>query len=214
VVAIAAGVAAASVTLFLLVAEGVARAGSLVSRDQAVLGWFIDHRTDAWIRVAKLISTIGSFTVLLILSAVVGLWLLSRGWRSVLPVAPAVALALGGLASTVAKAHYGRDRPPTELHATRVTLAAFPSGHATDAAAFFLSAAFVLALTVAPRRTIQALLVVGGLLCAGLVGLSRLVLGVHWLSDVVAGWALGTTVAIVMVVTLWYAATRTTTAGQ
>jgi undecaprenyl-diphosphatase len=213
-VATAVGAAFGSITVFFLLAEDVADGGRLVSRDQAVLGWFIDHRTDASISIAKLISTLGSFTVLLILAAVLGVWLLARGWRSVLPIAPAAALALGGLASTIAKSHYGRDRPPISVHAVTVTLAAFPSGHATDAAAFFLAAASVLALTIARRRSMQVLLLAGGLVCAGLVGLSRLVLGVHWLSDVVAGWALGTTIATVIVITLWYAATRTTTTSR
>ena len=102
-----------------------------------------------------------------------------------------------------------RDRPPVSLHATAVTVAAFPSGHATHAAAFRpLAASFTLALTIAHRPRTQALLVVAGLFFAALVGLSRLVLCVHWLSDVVAGWALGSAAAIAVVVTFWYLTTR------
>ena len=87
-------------------------------------------------------------------------------------------------------------------------IGAFPSGHATDAAACLLAGSFVLALTVAVRRRGQLLWLLAGLVGAGLVGLSRLILAVHWLSDVVAGWALGTAIAILVVVASWYWVTR------
>jgi undecaprenyl-diphosphatase len=207
-VAVAVAVGAASSVVFLAIAQELAGGGGLVAHDEAVLTWFVDHRTDAWISAARFVSTIGGFTSLLIVGVLVGVWLRTRGWRLVLAFAPVVALLLGSLASTTAKAHYGRDRPPVAVQATKVTLAAFPSGHATDAASFFLAVSFVLALTIAARRYVKVLLGVGGVALAGLVGLSRLVLGVHWLSDVVAGWALGTTVAIAVVLALWYVATR------
>jgi undecaprenyl-diphosphatase len=124
--------------------------------------------------------------------------------RARLAAAPLISLLLAGLAAAAAKALFGRDRPPLAVHATTVTLAAFPSGHATDAAAFFLGASFTLAITVARHRSSQVLLVGTGIVLAVLVGLSRLVLGVHWLSDVVAGWALGSAIAIAVVPTLWY----------
>jgi undecaprenyl-diphosphatase len=87
------------------------------------------------------------------------------------------------------------------VHATTVTLASFPSGHATNGAAFGLAAGLTLALTVAHHRWSKALWVATGLLFAALVGVSRLLLGVHWLSDVVAGWALGSSTALTVVVT-------------
>jgi undecaprenyl-diphosphatase len=105
----------------------------------------------------------------------------------------------------VMKALFGRERPPVTLHEVSVGLAAFPSAHATDAAAFFGAAALTLALAVARHRWVKALLLVGAAALAGLVGLSRLVLAVHWLSDVVAGWALGTAVATAVVMSAWFA---------
>ena len=200
---VAATLAAANLLLFILIAEDLVDGGGLISHDQAVLRWFVDHRTDRLINAAKLVSTIGSFVSLTILAVLIGIWLWRRGWQPGLAVAPLAALVLASLASTAAKALFNRDRPPVALHATTVTLAAFPSGHATDAAAFFVGASLTLAITTTRRRWIQALFVAAGLTLAALVGLSRLVLAVHWLSDVVAGWALGNAVAISVVVTAW-----------
>ncbi len=206
---VAAALVAANLALFALIAEDVLDGGGLISHDEAVLAWFVDHRTDQWITVAKRVSSIGAFVPLAIIGVLLGVWLWRRGSPVAFAAAPLVSLALAGLASTVAKSLFDRDRPPVTLHATTVTVAAFPSGHATNAAAFGLAASFTLALTIAHKRWTQALLVAAGLFFAALVGLSRLVLCVHWLSDVVAGWALGSAFAIAVVVTLWYLTART-----
>ena len=179
-----------------------------MARDDAVLDWFVDHRSAWTIDLARIISTIGSFLSLATLAVIVGLWVWRRGWSPILAVVPLASLIVASLTSTFAKSHYGRERPPVAVHATKVTLAAFPSGHSADSAAFFLAAAFVLALTVATRKWTKVALVAAGAIAAGLVGLSRLVLGVHWLSDVVAGWTLGTAVAVAFLTAAWWATTR------
>ena len=132
--------AAANVVVFVLIAEDVLNGGGLVSHDQAVLNWFVDNRTDGLIHAAKVVSTLGSFVSLTIMATLLGLWLWRRGWQAGLAAAPLVSLVLASLASTVAKSIFGRARPPMSVHAEHVSLKAFPSGHATDAAAFFLSA--------------------------------------------------------------------------
>jgi membrane-associated phospholipid phosphatase len=194
----------ANLVLFVLIAEDLLDGGALISHDEAVLAWFVDHRTEWTIRAAKVVSTLGGFVSLTVVGVLTAIWLWRRGCRAALAAAPLISLLLAGVAAAAAKALFGRDRPPIALHATTVTLAAFPSGHATDAAAFFLGASLALAITVARRRSSQVLLVGTGIVLAALVGLSRLVLGVHWLSDVVAGWALGSAIAIAVVLTLWY----------
>ena len=205
---VASALVAANLALFALIAQAVVDGDGLIAGDEAVLTWFVDHRTDRWISVAKLVSTIGAWVSLAIISVLLGVWLWRRGSHFALAAAPLVSLALAGLASTVTKSIFDRERPPVSLHATTVTVAAFPSGHATNAAAFGLAASLTLALTVAHRPRTQALLVAAGVFFAALVGVSRLVLCVHWLSDVVAGWTLGSAVAIAVVVTVWYLTTR------
>ena len=194
--AVAAALVAANLTVFVLIVEDLLEGAGLTSHDAAVLTWFVDHRTDRWIHVARFVSTLGTYVSLAIVSALIGIWLWRRGSHVLLAAAPLASLTLASLASTAAKSIFERDRPPVAVHATTVTLASFPSGHATNGAAFGLAAGLTLALTVA------------GLLFAALVGISRLVLAVHWLSDVVAGWALGSSVAIAVVVAAWYLATR------
>jgi undecaprenyl-diphosphatase len=205
---IAGTVVVASVLLFTLIAEDVVDGGGLISHDDAVLAWFIDHRTERLISAARFVSTIGGFASLLVVALVVGFGLWRRRVHVMLAIAPLLALLLASLASTLAKAAFDRNRPPVTVHATTVTLAAFPSGHATDAAAFFLAGSLTLSVTVVRHRWSQVLLIACGVVLATLVGLSRLVLAVHWLSDVIAGWALGTAIGLTVVVTLWYTSAR------
>jgi undecaprenyl-diphosphatase len=199
---------AANTLLFLLIAEDVLHGGGLISRDQAVLDWFVDQRTGALIAAARLVSTLGSFVSLFAIGVVMAFWLRRRGWDRRLAVAPLVALTFGGLTASLTKAVFDRPRPPAAAQVSSVSSAAFPSGHATDAAAFFVAVSFTVAITVTRRRWAQVAVFGLGSVMAALVGLSRLVLGVHWFSDVVAGWALGIAVALTVVVTLWYFTAR------
>jgi undecaprenyl-diphosphatase len=81
-----------------------------------------------------------------------------------------------------------RPRPPDPLvHASG---SAFPSGHAAYST-FYVWLAVTLALRLMPGITKRGLLIAAGVLAAALVGLTRVYLQVHWLSDVTSGWALG-----------------------
>jgi undecaprenyl-diphosphatase len=214
IVVVAVGLIAVCVGIFVLIAEDLLEGGGLVSHDESVLVWFVDHRTPTLIRAAKVVSAVGGFVGLAVAGVGLAIVLVVRGWRCFLVVAPLVALVLASLASTAAKSYFGRERPPTSVRATTVALDGFPSGHATDAAAFFLAAAFVVALMIAATRRSRVLVVATGALLAGLVGVSRLVLAVHWLSDVVAGWALGSAIAIAVVIALWALTQNPSTAAE
>lgn len=103
----------------------------------------------------------------------------------------ALGSALGGLlvASTL-KQVFSQSRPDIAFHATVASGYSFPSGHAMMSATVYLTLAALLA-RLAPRTRLRLYLVAAAALLAGLVGVSRVYLGVHWASDVIAGWAAG-----------------------
>jgi len=98
--------------------------------------------------------------------------------------------------SQATKAMYGRPRPDLVPHEAYVYSASFPSGHSTMSTAAFLTLAMLVA-SLEPRRRSKALAYgLAGLVVVG-VGFSRIYLGVHWPTDVLAGWCLGAMWALV-----------------
>lgn len=152
--------------------------------DRSITSWFVDHRASWLTTVARALSTIGSQKVLIPLVAVVAIVLVAR--RALRPALLLVVLWAGALELyTLAKHFVGRPRPPMHLWLTSVTSTAFPSGHATQSLSTYAALALVSAAVVsAPRRPALA---VAAVIAAG-VGWSRVYLGVHWATDVLAGW--------------------------
>lgn len=106
-----------------------------------------------------------------------------RRWRTglIMLIFPAIA----GATSSLFKELFARARPDIVPHLDHFGNLSFPSGHATNAAAILILAALL--IPARHRGAWLALAVIG----AGLVASSRVMLGVHWPSDVVAGFALG-----------------------
>jgi undecaprenyl-diphosphatase len=152
--------------------------------DRSVTSWFVDHRASWLTTVARALSTIGSQKVLIPLVAVVAIVLVVR--RALKPALLLVVLWAGALELYALAKHFvGRPRPPMHLWLTSVTSTAFPSGHATQSLSTYAALALVSAAVVsAPRRPALA---VAAVIAAG-VGWSRVYLGVHWATDVLAGW--------------------------
>jgi undecaprenyl-diphosphatase len=101
-----------------------------------------------------------------------------------------VATAGGGLLSTGMKQLFGRERPDLVPHLVAVTSSSFPSGHSLLAAILYLTLGALLARFAVRRRTKVYLLTVA-LLATFMIGSSRVYLGVHYPTDVLAGWCAG-----------------------
>jgi len=131
-------------------------------------------------------TALGEPTVLIGAGIVIALWLWSKGHRH-LPITLTVIVLVGRALSEAQKYWIARARPDLEPHLVVVKTSSFPSGHATSSMIFYLTLAF--ALTSGTRWRWPA--VAGALLLSLLIGISRVMLGVHWPSDVVGGWAFG-----------------------
>jgi undecaprenyl-diphosphatase len=102
-----------------------------------------------------------------------------------------IAVAGGTLLSEGLKEMFGRDRPPEVWRLVETASASFPSGHAMLSAVTYLTLGALLA-RILTRRRLKAYVLVVAFALAGMVGLTRIYLGAHWTTDVIAGWALGT----------------------
>jgi undecaprenyl-diphosphatase len=135
------------------------------------------------------VTALGGTTVLaLFLTIVVGYLALEHRYDAILLVV--VATAGGGLLGEGMKWWFARARPAIVPHLVNVGSASFPSGHSMLALVTYLTLGALLARFL-PRRRSRTYCVAVSLVLALLVGLSRVYLGVHYPTDVLAGWSAG-----------------------
>ena len=144
----------------------------------------------AWlVQVAIDVTALGGTGVLaIILLIVVGYLALEGRYDAIALIV--VATAGGGVLSGLLKWWFARKRPEIVPHLVNVGSASFPSGHSLLAVVTYLTLGAVLARFV-PRRRSRTYCIVVSLLLALLIGLSRVYLGVHYPTDVLAGWSAG-----------------------
>jgi undecaprenyl-diphosphatase len=158
--------------------------------DHPVVRYLTEHRT-AWLTTAmRDVSWLGSTVVLVPLVVVIGVWARNRtrSWA----VLARLALSLGGAIALydLIKPLVGRPRPHVGQLVSTATGYAFPSGHATQTAAVAVTLAALAATLNGSCARKFAIWTTAALVCL-LVGFSRIYLGVHWPTDVLAGYALG-----------------------
>jgi membrane-associated phospholipid phosphatase len=146
------------------------------------------HASDASTRFLRTISLLGGTSVVLLLAAVVGAYEYARTRNRAVLAFLAMTAVGQFLVADLIKLVVGRERPDI-LHLTGFSGSSFPSGHATAAAAAFM--AFALLLGRGRSDTVKALLAGVAAGIAGAVAATRVLLGVHWFTDVLAGLLLG-----------------------
>jgi undecaprenyl-diphosphatase len=131
----------------------------------------------------------GAAGTVLIVGLTVGYLLVSRRW--VVATFIFCSVAGGFLFSLVLKHHFVRARPEIVPHLMMEDSSSFPSGHSMSSAVVYITLGALLART-ATSRSLKIYLICAALLLSGLIGLSRVAMGVHYPTDVLAGWLAGT----------------------
>ncbi len=134
-------------------------------------------------------TALGGVGVLILLTTAVSVYLVLDGKNR---AAVLVLLAVGGalIGSNLLKHGFQRPRPDLVPHGSYVYTTSFPSGHSMMSAATYLTLGALMA-RVQKRRRVKIFLMGFAALLTLVVGISRVYLGVHWPTDVLAGWTAG-----------------------
>jgi undecaprenyl-diphosphatase len=156
-----------------------------------------------WLKeVMRDVTALGGTSVLTIIIASVAGFLGVIGMRHA-AIMVLVSVLSGVLLSNSLKAGFARVRPALVSHETAIYTASFPSGHATLSAVVYLTLGALLCRTQSSVAVKTYILSVA-IFLAIIVGISRVYLGVHWPTDVIAGWLLGGTWALLCwIAMLW-----------
>ncbi|HEV7654603.1 MAG TPA: phosphatase PAP2 family protein [Mycobacteriales bacterium] len=179
------GLVAALVVLIGLEAADVVMRGP----DSVVLNWMLAHRSGGLTSLAVAVTDSGTSPVLFPLVAAAGVlvYLRTERWA---PGLAALAVVVVGVLSRLGLATLvGDARPPSADRLVAVSGFSFPSGHAATSALVAGTLAWLLSLLL-PGRPARVVIAAALGSWAVLVGLSRVYLGVHWVSDVLGSWLL------------------------
>ncbi|MFZ0456604.1 MAG: phosphatase PAP2 family protein [Ignavibacteriaceae bacterium] len=153
-----------------------------------------------WVDLAmRDITSLGGGTVIVIITVVVlGFLLLQKNYNAMWLIL--IATIGGALAGFGLKELMGRERPPVIFHLVYVNTLSFPSGHSMISAVVYLTQAFLLS-RIQKKKSIRVYIISVALILTFLIGISRVYLGVHYPTDVLAGWSIGFTWALLC----WFA---------
>jgi membrane-associated phospholipid phosphatase len=185
--------------------DSVLESDGVTVADRPVLSFLAAHREPWSITAARVITDVGSPMGAAVTALVMGVgvsWL-RRSWL------PLLVMILGGagiaVINTVLKRLVSRHRPPPVTAVVGEQGFSFPSGHTTGTTVVWLLSAWMMGRWVIGPRAGRIMVWIGALLMIVTVGVTRVFLGVHFPSDVLAGWALGAAWAVstALAVTVW-----------
>jgi undecaprenyl-diphosphatase len=181
-------IAVAAAVLFGLLA-GIVQGGWTQSVDEAVLQWLAALRSPTLDSIMYDITTLGDGIVLImiVLIASVFLWLTKHHWSVYILM---VGMVGGKILNTVLKAAFDRTRPSVVEWFYEVTSPSFPSGHAMGAFITYGTVAYLVG-RLSPTPLLRNVTWLIAALTISAIGVSRMYLGVHYPSDVIAGFMAG-----------------------
>ncbi len=192
---------AASIAAFAHLAEDYLTGDPIVRWDVRFALWLHDHAVGALVSAFKVVTLAGNSAVLGVLAAALAVALVRRRLPN---EAALVLLAFAGAAVGNALLKLAFHRPRPELAFIHLDTYSFPSGHAAAASATFTTLAYLACRVIRSGRA-RAGIVVATVAAIALVDFSRLYLGAHYLSDVLAGTSFGVAWATLSLIgyTLW-----------
>jgi undecaprenyl-diphosphatase len=186
---VALGVILVCVAFFAMLAN-VVMAGGTQAADDAVLLWMNQHESPELTDVALNVTALGAGMVvwLVVIVASVFLWSSRHRWSAALLW---VSILGSGLINSVMKLFFNRPRPQLfPWRAPYAGLSSFPSGHSMTSMVCYATLAYLVA-RLEPNRFLRRFTFGVAVLIVGMIGLSRMYLGVHYPTDVLAGFTMG-----------------------
>lgn len=175
--------------VFASLAEDLVNQETLTKVDPIFGSWLVARTTLPGDHVFAMVTFLGNALIISIGTGLIGFWLArQRNWKKLILLFSSV--AGGALLNLVLKNIFQRTRPAIPGAYMAETGFSFPSGHSMISLVFYGMVAY-LALSYEKNKKWKVLIIAGALLICALIGFSRLYLGVHFLTDVLAGWAAG-----------------------
>ena len=171
--------------LLIAVGVGVVHSSSVNVFDRHITSVVVDHRSPALNEAMKAVTWLGSWVSLVATGIILGILCLLRRLPMVAVAFATIAWAGENSGVTLAKHVVERDRPPQDLRLISAHGWSWPSGHTAVAVLVFTTLALVVA-AIAPRSAYSMLVWILAAVSVAAVAFSRVELGVHWTTDVVA----------------------------